>query len=270
MSRRWEQVGRYELKYVIPVSWRNMVVDLIGPFVCSDPHAGDLGDGRVGYRVHSLYFDTQELTDYFERLAEARVRNRVRVRTYDRPDCRPPVVLENKRKSGRMVIKHRCRLCDAEQWLACSNPRPWNPLYRSADGAGRYAGSVFHQLVEGRRRNPVSVVHYEREVFVPRGGSPSGVRLTLDHDIQASITPSAHDLFAAAQVELIPPEWMVMELKFARFAPGWMSALRRELALRAVPVSKFGLSVAKGLRSHRPRELRYLTPKPLLGRWWVA
>jgi len=270
MSRLWQQTGRYELKYVIPTSLRSRVLDLIEPFAVADPKAGDIGHGRRGYQVNSLYFDTDRLNDYFERLDHAKVRDRLRVRTYDGPEARRPIFLENKRKSGRMVIKHRFLLCDSGQWLECDEPRPWIGLKRSADGTHDYAGSVFQQLVDGGQRRPVTTVRYEREAFVPRGSDPGRVRLTLDHDVRATVAAGAHDLFASSEVRLIPPEWMVMELKFERFAPAWMHDLRRELRICAVPVSKFGLSVARCIRSAYPRELRALTPRPLLGRECAA
>ncbi len=270
MSRPWQQTGRYELKYVIPAGLRSTIVDLISPFAEPDPQAGDIGHGRRGYQVHSLYFDTARLSDYFERLDQAKVRNRLRVRTYDSPDSRRPIFLENKRKCGRMVIKHRSRLCDSRQWLECNEPRPWLGLNEAANGSRDFAASVFHQLVEGGRRRPVSSVRYEREAFVPRDSNPGGVRLTLDYDVRATIATTAHDIFAPSQVRLIPPEWIVMELKFQRFAPAWMHTLRQELAISAMPVSKFGLSVARCIRGTHPNELRALTPKPLLKRECAA
>ena len=266
MSRRWQQAGRYELKYAIPAEWRNRILDLIRPFAEPDPKAGDLGHDRRGYQVNSLYFDSAQLNDYFERLDQAKVRDRLRVRTYDGPEARRPIFLENKRKCGRMVIKHRSRLCDSQQWVECAEARPWLGLDRSDDGAHDYAASVFHQLVEGGHRRPVTVVRYEREAFVPRGSDPGRVRLTLDHDVRASVATTSHDLFAPSRVRLIPPDWIVMELKFERFAPAWMHMLRRELRISAVPVSKFGLSVARCIRGAFPRELQALTPKPLLER----
>ena len=189
MSRRWQQSGRYELKYVIPAGWRSTVLDLIRPFAEPDPKAGDLGHGRKGYQVNSLYFDTARLSDYFERLDQAKVRDRLRVRTYDGPEARRPVFLENKRKCGRMVIKHRSVLCDSRQWLECTGPQPWFGLDWSADGARDYAASIFRQLVEGGRRRPVSTVRYEREAFVDRDPGQERVRLTLDHDVERRPPP---------------------------------------------------------------------------------
>lgn len=270
MSRGWQQAGRYELKYTVPTEWRTRILDLIRPFAEPDPKAGDLGHGRRGYQVSSLYFDTAQLNDYFERLDQAKVRNRLRARTYDGPEARRPIFLETKRKCGRMVVKHRSKLCDSLQWMECGEPRPWLDPNWSADGSRDYAASVFHQLVEGGRRRPVTVVRYEREAFVPRGSDPGRVRFTLDHDVRASVATTSDDLFASSQVRLIPSGWIVMELKFEHFAPTWMHMLRKELRISAVPVSKFGLSVAMCIRSSYPRELRALTPPPLLERECAA
>jgi len=270
MSQQVENVGRYELKFVVPVSLRSAILDSIAPHAVPDPHAHDLGGGRLGYVVRSFYFDTPSLADYFDRLAEKRVRNRVRVRTYDQPELGPPVFLENKRKSGRWVVKHRVRVSTAGEWLQCQSSKPWAVLGSRAQGKDRYAASVFSQLTEGGGRQPTSAVIYEREVFVARRPSPGNPRLTLDHDIRAAAVQAADDLFAEAEVRLLPPEWMVLELKFERFAPAWMIELRRDLRLSSVPVSKFGLSVATCLRSQRPHELRYLTPRPILRQGFAA
>jgi hypothetical protein len=258
-------VGRYELKYVLPLSVRDLVVDLVSSHVRPDPHARPLGRNRLGYEVHTLYLDTRDLRDYFERLAHARVRNRVRVRTYGRAPDEQPVFLENKRKSGRWVVKHRARVCTADEWCARDDQRPWSELLRRVDRRHAFAASVFRQLADGDGRHPVSVVHYDREVFVARDPGPSRARMTLDHGVRATVAPRASDLYAAADVELIPDGFMVLELKFERFKPAWMIALRRELRLVAVPVSKFGLSVARGLRAGHDAELRALLPPPLLG-----
>ena len=79
----------------------------------------------------------------------------------------------------------------------------------------------------------------------------------------AAAAPTANRLFAPGEVELIPANWMVMELKFELVEPSWMRELCRALGVHAVPVSKYGLSVARCLRSDRPRELAALLPPPL-------
>jgi len=261
---RVEEIGRYELKYVLPAAARDEVVELVEAHVKPDPHARPLAGVGSGYAVHSLYLDTPQLNDYFERLERKRIRNRLRVRTYGSPGEGQPVYLENKRKCGKWVVKQRVRVCDAEAWCGCAEERPWLGFTRGIDGTGRHTAESFCDLVERGQRRPVSVVSYEREVFLPRNGATGHVRLTIDRQVRAAVAPPASSLYAPAEVDLIPPEWIVMELKFADIEPGWMRELCRCLGVRAVPVSKFGLSVARGLRAGRARELRLLTPRPLL------
>jgi hypothetical protein len=253
-------VGRYELKYLLPTTARDLVVDLVAAYTGPDPHCVPLGDGRLGYHVHSLYLDTPDLHDYRQRLAHVRVRNRIRVRTYGPAPDGQPVFLENKRKSGPWVVKHRVPVCTADEWCSSGEPRPWTRLAERAEERHAFAASAFSQLADGERRQPVSVVHYEREVLLPRGADPNRVRLTLDSAVCATVAPEASDLYAAADVELIPCDWMVMELKFERYPPSWMQTLRRELRAAAVPLSKFGLSIARGLRAGHRAELRALMP----------
>lgn len=260
------EIGRFEFKYVLPLAMRDEVLRLVDGHVQPDPHARPLADGALGYQVHSLYFDTENLQDYFDRLDERRVRNRLRIRTYGRQGQGQPVFLENKRKSGRWVVKHRTLVGDADAWRWSTDERPWLALKVAATGRASFGAHSFNTLVNGARRVPVSVVHYDREVFVPQGYDAHHARLTLDRSIRAARASSASDFFQPGEVELVPPAWMVMELKFDRVAPRWMVELRRHLQVHAVPVSKYGLSVACTLRRNRGRELRLLTPWPLLGR----
>lgn len=263
MSPHYER-GRFELKYVLPAAQRAEVLRLAFPHVLTDPHAVELPGDRRGYLVHSLYLDTPGLGDYFDRLDERKVRTRLRIRTYGLPRQRQPVFLEVKRKSGPWVVKHRVAVGDADEWCESASARPWVGFAARVDGQNRYAAEAFLQLVEGAGRVPVSVVHYEREVFVPRERSARRVRLTLDSNIGARRPSCAQDPFGPAEVCLLPPEWMVMELKFEDFAPNWMVRLRHELGVRAVPVSKFGLSVARVQRAAYPEELRALLPPTIM------
>ena len=128
----------------------------------------------------------------------------------------------------------------------------------------RWAAEHFVRLTSSGQRVPVSVVHYTREVFVSPDPDRPRVRLTLDHRVSASTRNLAYNsLYQERDVALIPPDWVVMEMKFGGTKPGWMRRICRELGLRAVPVSKFGLSVAMGVAGNRYHEVRYLTPRPL-------
>lgn len=263
-----EDIGRYECKYTVPLSARQYIIDLVADHVIPDPNGADIGDGAKGYLVHSIYLDTPRLDDYYERLNENKVRDRLRARTYGKPGDHAPVFLENKRKLENWVIKHRVRVCDADAWCASGMEKPWLHWAAKVTGRGKYAARHFARLVETARRRPVSVVHYKRAVYIdPRPGL-SKVRLTMDINVCATVNPGPCDLYAPPDVDLLPPDWMVLEMKFNETRPGWMRMLAKELKLRAVPVSKFGLSVAKGVAGSKPREVRYLTPHAIRQLGW--
>ena len=259
-------IGRFELKYAVPVTLRDRILALAEGYVKPDKHALHLASGLRGYEVHSLYLDSPDLQDYRQRLAERKIRDRLRVRSYGPREAGPfPVFLENKRKLDNWVIKARVALpASSEQYLATTEPEPWRLWASQITGAGAYAARHFVRLTGGGRRVPVSVVHYTREVFVGLNPDRPKVRLTLDHNVTASTRNLSYsNLYGAHDVELIPPDWMVLEMKFGGSKPGWMRRICRELGLRAVPVSKFGLSVGLGAAGSRYREVRYLTPRPI-------
>ena len=273
-------MGRYELKYCLPVALRDRVAELARGHVEPDPYAEVLGpecwpanvgvpSGVLrGYVVHSLYYDTPRLDDYKDRLSEAKVRHRLRARTYGFPGEKRAIFLEDKRKLDDRVIKSRVKLMHADLWCASQDPNPWRPLMHDIKPYERLAARQFDKLVGDNTRVPVSVVHYTREVWVGLRTDQPKVRLTLDHAITGSIKPTPWDLYATPDIHLIPPEYMVMEMKFDGQRPAWMRMISAELGLRAEPVSKFGLSVAHGVRGATGGELRYLTPRTLrrLGR----
>ena len=87
----YQDYGRHEFKYALPLSVREEVLRIAGRNAQPDPHAIRREDGLIGYYIHSVYLDTEDLLDYHERLSERKVRNRLRARTYGSPGDRAPV-----------------------------------------------------------------------------------------------------------------------------------------------------------------------------------
>jgi len=246
--------GRYELKYIIAEEQVPGLLKTVEPYVQPDPNASPLPRGGFGYIVSSLYLDDVALTGYTERLNMDRIRNRVRARTYATRGSGAPVFLECKRKLDNQVIKHRAFACTAEEWERLG-PRPWQHAPERLSGAKRAVAERFVRHVDGFNMVPVCIVRYEREIFIE-----GSARLTLDRDVRAVSKPTTTDLYAPADVQLIPLGYIVLELKFNGQMPGWMRVVNRQLRLRAEPVSKFALGVGHSLRADKPHEIRMITP----------
>ena len=161
-----------------------------------------------------FYLDTPQLHGYAERLAEARIRNRVRA-GLRRPGETTPVFLEAKRKLHRNVVKHRVRICTTDEWSQASGGRPW----QQAAGELASSNSVVRRwldVVDGADMKAVCRVTYVRETWVQ-----GTARLTLDHCIRGSAWPiraTSRD----KTLDPLPPGWFVLELKFNGAEPVWM------------------------------------------------
>lgn len=255
-----EDGGRHEFKYAISPEQRLQILERAADNVLPDEHGQPLKYGTRGYVVHSLYFDTPKLDDYQARLESKQVRVRLRIRTYGAEGERHPVYLEDKRKFFERVMKHRVKVGTTEDWAAATHPHPWVPLAERTQGRGRYAAQHFLRRVEDEGRVPVSIVHYIREAFVDPRPSFEQVRLTFDHEVSSTTAPGPRELYTGPDVDLLPEGWMVMELKFGDDRPEWMRQMVHDLRLHAEPFSKFGLSLARGVREDRPADLKFFTP----------
>ena len=263
--------GRSELKYALPRARRAELLALAaghvqaGAFTRSLVGAADLdwaadAPEPQGYRVHSLYLDTPTLDGYGERLADASIRNRLRIRTYGAAGEDAGVILEAKRKLHERVVKQRVVAGRLSDWARLAGPRPWVAAVAALPaGEAARLGARWLAAVEGPGMVPACSTHYLREVY-----EAGGDRLTLDHLVRAAAGLGMRDLQSPGQVDLLPPDWMVLELKFGGPMPVWMRRLVRALRLGSEPVSKFALGVARTLRLDRPLEGRWLTPPSLL------
>lgn len=261
--------GRFELKYALPLSrraavleeaWENVQADANGDEIAPllPPEVLQDGPDPRGYRVCSLYLDTLDLRGYTERLAEARIRNRVRVRTYGLPGQVAPVFLEAKRKLHRNVVKHRIVTGNTEQWAQGDAVRPWRDAVRD-HGDPRGFARRWLDAVDAVDMRAICHVTYVRETWV-QGTS----RLTIDHDLRAHAWPDPRQLQAHAETPLLPPGWIVLELKFNGAEPAWMRRLVQRLQLMSEPVSKFALGVVRTVRDGPEIELRRVTPPSLV------
>ena len=255
-------LGRYELKYAVPASCRDQIIEMASDFTRPDKWGRPLGNwpGATGYIVHSLYFDTPDLDDFSDRLAERKVRDRLRIRTYGAAGEGQPLFLENKKKYMDRVIKHRVHLCTADEWCLSPDGKPWRHFESEVNDAKRFVYRNFANALERGGRGAMALVRYEREVFVGTSIDDPKVRLTFDHNLRGKRVNDAREIYARSVYDLIPRDYMVVEMKFDRIKPGWMREISSALRARAEPVSKFGLSMVIGHRSDRPSEIRYLTP----------
>ncbi|MBD3334032.1 MAG: VTC domain-containing protein [Candidatus Eisenbacteria bacterium] len=229
---------RFEIKYYLPPGAEDTVRRLIRPHVVHDPHAS----GKQGYRyvVRSVYFDTEDLTFYYEKLDGIKIRKKVRVRTYDPRPADDRVFLEIKRRFNNRIMKERC-------------PLHYELLAQAMDGVeGAAAGAAlpavdrrtlnkFRYLLNMDELQPTVLVVYNREAFVGRDNDR--LRVTLDEDVKSIMVREVDELFRNDDFRRVPDTRTILECKFDDRMPHWMLRMVREVGRSAESISKYCNSI---------------------------
>ena len=204
--------------------------------------------------VRSLYFDTPDNMDFQTKMAGTYARKKLRLRTYGRDNAL--FKLEAKRKRGDLQTKlslpvtaEEARQLSRGNYFPLMRYFPDSSAETSSDvsetslqhtGAAQDVSDtalyLYKTLMLGVYR-PVVLIEYERTAYV----SPVGnVRLTIDEHIRSA--EGAPDLFRPDTPCLpVMNGKAVLEVKFDRVLPGWISDLLAPFHLTRVSVSKYTL-----------------------------
>ena len=224
----------YELKFLVPTPVAENALNWARRHLAPDPQAGD-GNGD-GYRVNSLYFDTNGLDVYQRRGSYGKAKYRVR-----RYGAEDGIFLERKLKAKGLVSKRRTRVPDREILLLSA-----------MDPTADWVGYWFRRRLHARRLLPQCQIRYQRVARV--GETPGGaVRLTLDRDI-CSFSTDQYQVSENGGWLAILPDKCILELKFRLGLPALFKSLIDELNLRPEPVSKYRLSIQASGRAPKTVE----------------
>lgn len=237
-------IERYEYKYLLPERLVEKVRES-ALMVCSlDKYAGP--DGT--YRIRSLYCDTPAMELFQANEHEKADRYKMRLRVY--PGKPSPVFFEVKRRVVDVIIKSRAAVPVAI----------WQDVLAGHDAAiqtlspkVRKGVLEFIKRYHRHHMEPVMLVEYEREPYA--SNYDEYARLTFDRNIliqpQRELSLEADPkrwraVDHRAQTRTLEPV-CVLELKFERRPPMWMSAMVRRLGLVRYSFSKYCYGVRNEL-----------------------
>ena len=225
------EVMRQEKKYLIHLVDMSRLSGALTQVMVQDRHGGVLG-----YRIRSLYFDTLNDADFFEKIEGAELRRKIRLRIYD-PGA-DFAMLEMKQKQGAYQRKRSLRMHreDALQLTAGH----YEALLRYEEP---FAAECYG-LMSRMCYRPKAIVEYQRKAFIAK---ENRIRITLDHHIIA--TESRLDLFAP-DLNLYPvldPFNAVLEVKYNGFLLSYIKAAVNGADRSELSVSKYCLARSAGL-----------------------
>ena len=209
---------RHEYKYIIPYEeMLNLRKELESVATL------DRGDS---YIVRSLYFDTPDDKDYYDKQGGEMIRKKVRLRIYD--------VNDNKAK---LEIKGKYDYHQLKESLVISKSDAINIINGNYDSLlmmdNDLAKRLYVFFMTGYR--PKVIIEYDRMAFI----TTTTTRITFDYNIKNN---NDFDDFYSDKInyfELTDPKDVILEVKFDRFLEPYLSKILMRHVSRYQSVSKY-------------------------------
>ena len=227
-----QDFARYEFKYLLGLSQRQLIEQEISHFMKIDRHIDAKLDDQ--YFVRSLYFDTPNSVAFYEKTDGVKSRRKFRIRTYGiMPDAGMPLFLEEKGRHNERTYKTRIQIAGEHLPIFLHDPIKLLhlPQYQGVEIVEKFVSDYLRKSTR-----PRVLVDYLRRPYI--SDFDMNFRVTLDHEIQAA---SANELFerTISPKKLCVSGLTVMEIKFNRRIPAWFHRILQAYNLRRLSISKF-------------------------------
>jgi SPX domain protein involved in polyphosphate accumulation len=234
-----EQIfDRYEFKFILLRRVRERIEKEISGFMRYDGHAS--GDGEKSYFVRSLYFDTKDNENFYDKIDGVKNRKKFRLRTYSPVFGASPIYLELKNRKINRVSKKRVRIDNVDN-VCFSRELDVDYIKRRYSSSDVVDSFCFAVLSAGI--SPKVVIDYVRAPYVSE--YDMNFRVTLDSELRCSGAKTLFDIGSPSVAAL--SGYSIMEVKFNRRIPAWFHKIIQAYNLERVSVSKFVL----GMRGSR-------------------
>lgn len=216
---------RNEWKYYISLWECAGLRERFQQLLMRDPHAVN-----GSYMIRSLYFDDYWDSAYNEKMAGVNYRKKYRIRIYDYSDH--SIKLERKIKLSSFIHKDSAGITRQElEWILEGK---YDFLLHHREQLCR---EFYYECITNVMR-PKVIVDYDREPFILSEGD---VRITFDSHVRAAIM--TNDIFdkTLPVYEVVPPDRLVMEVKFTEFLPSVIQELLPPGGQEFSAISKYTL-----------------------------
>lgn len=213
---------RYELKFLLDLEQKQRILEAVEPYMALDQY------GRT--TIRNLYFDTDSYRLIRRSIEKPAYKEKLRLRSYCRPDFDSPVFVELKKKYRSVVYKRRLSMPQAQaiDWLSGPDRHePETQISREID--------YFRQFYQTLK--PVVFLSYEREAYDCRDGSD--FRVTFDDCILCRETELSLDSDIYG-LPILDEGKVLMELKCSGGIPLWMVQVLTREKIYKTSFSKYG------------------------------
>ena len=187
-------------------------------------------DVYPNYTLQNIYLDSTDNIMAIRSLEKPRYKEKLRLRTYGKPENNDPIFLEIKKKVDGVVNKRRVI-------LNCNEMCDWlegKPLDRSHG----QIGNEFNYLYQRYKPIPKAYIAYDRKAWV--GVDNPDLRLTMDRNIRYR-TKRVELKEEDEDIVLLEKGKVLLEIKIQDSYPLWLAHLLCDMKVKETSFSKYGL-----------------------------
>lgn|SRR5574344_1533995 len=181
-----------------------------------------------GYMVRSLYFDSIEDDDYYQKLSGDMIRKKIRIRIYDVDSDFMKLELKGKYdihqlKESLIINRKTC-----EQLIKGN----YEVLLNYEDDIAK----KIYLIMRERCYKPKCIIEYQRMAFI----SHNNTRITIDYEIKTSRFIE-NELFDKEinYINITDPNQIVLEVKFDHFLEDYIGRILDKYVTSNASVSKY-------------------------------
>lgn len=197
------------------------------------------------YRVHSVYYDSENCDLIVHGLQKTGYKMKLRLRCYGQPGSNKPVFLETKKKLGDIVYKKRLQLSEREAY----DYLDYGIMHHVHNNT---AGEIDY-MMNYYNLKPKVLIAYDRECYA--ADREEDVRITFDTNIRYRIDDP--DLSENGTEEELAPGMIMMEIKAMDRYPMWIVKELSAMKLYRTSFSKYGKIYAENMNEMNPVSQTY-------------
>ncbi|MDR1914216.1 MAG: polyphosphate polymerase domain-containing protein [Clostridiales bacterium] len=243
-----EIFNRYENKYLVKEEIFRRLTDRLVDYMIQDAYSKK--DGQ--YPIYNIYYDTRSNDLIRTSLMKPAYKEKLRVRSYGKPDANAMIYVEIKKKANGIVNKRRTSMKPAEAYgFLNSGELPSIKPYMNPQ--------VLREIEYMLKQNilsPALFLSYERQAYFEDGAHD--LRVSFDTNIRTRRTDLWLESGAYGEELLEKGEWL-MEIKTAQSIPLWLCRLLSEYKIYPTGFSKYGAEYKRALG--RIRRSYVVTPQ---------
>jgi hypothetical protein len=230
---RVEIFERYEFKYLLKKSQRDIIENEISHFMEYDGHVHKELDNS--YYVRSLYFENELSSNFYEKVDGMKTRSKFRIRTYGKEyEEGLPIYLEQKGRTVERTYKHRIKIQkeELELFYDANKCDELLILYPEIDLICKFCYEVFRKNIHHK-----VLVDYRRTPYT--SSFDMNFRVTFDDSLIAAASEKHYLFEQFAAWRHFNSGYTIMEVKFLRRIPPWFHRILQAYNMRRLSISKF-------------------------------